>query len=293
MEILKYISGPLIGGIIGYFTNLIAVKMLFYPRREIRVFGHVLPFTPGAIPKGKASLAGAIGHAVADSLLTKDDIETILLSKETEDEIADAVMKHLSVRLSDEICILSGRDSEDYARKKASVSEMISAEIVSSIDIKAIMDEYGTEYMREKIHSKTLGKLVSNERIESIAASISQDLQAIVKERGAEFVQPIVKEKLDSIDSKSVEELLLQTGMHENTLRETVTGAYKGIVGENIDSLMSHLDIASMIAEKINAMPVEELERLIMSVMKRELNTIISLGALIGVLLGLLNIFLK
>ena len=35
-EILRMLSGPLIGAVIGYFTNLIAVKMLFYPKREIR-----------------------------------------------------------------------------------------------------------------------------------------------------------------------------------------------------------------------------------------------------------------
>ena len=59
MEILKYLAGPLIGAVIGYCTNYIAVKMLFYPRKEIRVFGHRLPFTPGAIPKGQQRLAKA------------------------------------------------------------------------------------------------------------------------------------------------------------------------------------------------------------------------------------------
>ena len=29
--ILKYISGPLVGAVIGYFTNYLAVKMLFRP----------------------------------------------------------------------------------------------------------------------------------------------------------------------------------------------------------------------------------------------------------------------
>ena len=45
--ILKTIAGPLIGAAIGYFTNNIAVKMLFYPRREVRLWGHKLPFTTG------------------------------------------------------------------------------------------------------------------------------------------------------------------------------------------------------------------------------------------------------
>ena len=64
MEILRIISGPLIGAAIGYFTNFIAIKMMFYPRREIKIRGHVLPFTPGAIPKGKARLAKAAGKIV-------------------------------------------------------------------------------------------------------------------------------------------------------------------------------------------------------------------------------------
>ena len=78
MMIQEYITGPLVGGIIGCFTNFIAVKMLFYPRKEIRIFGHVLPFTPGAIPKGKPRLAESIGNAVANSLLTRQDIEDII-----------------------------------------------------------------------------------------------------------------------------------------------------------------------------------------------------------------------
>ena len=32
MEYLHYIAGPLIGAVIGYFTNYIAVKMLFHPQ---------------------------------------------------------------------------------------------------------------------------------------------------------------------------------------------------------------------------------------------------------------------
>ena len=35
----KYIVTPIIGAIIGYVTNWIAVKMLFRPRKEVRVFG--------------------------------------------------------------------------------------------------------------------------------------------------------------------------------------------------------------------------------------------------------------
>ena len=58
--------------------------MLFYPKKEIRIFGHKLPFTPGAIPKGKPRLAKAIGNIVAEDLLTEEDIKQKTISAETE-----------------------------------------------------------------------------------------------------------------------------------------------------------------------------------------------------------------
>ncbi|MDD7220544.1 MAG: DUF445 family protein [Clostridia bacterium] len=81
---LEKLAGPVIGALIGYCTNYIAVKMLFYPKIEIRIFGHKLPFTPGAIPKGKPRLAKAIGNIVAEDLLTEEDIKQKMISAETE-----------------------------------------------------------------------------------------------------------------------------------------------------------------------------------------------------------------
>ena len=44
-----------------------------------------------------------------------------------------------------------------------------------------------------------------------------------------------------------------------------------------------------MIEDKINDMKTEELEKVVLTVMKKELDTIVNLGALIGFILGSLN----
>ena len=77
-QILHYIAGPLIGALIGYCTNYIAVKMLFHPNHEVKVLGRTLPFTPGVIPKNNPRLAHAIGETVANVLLTKEDIAGLI-----------------------------------------------------------------------------------------------------------------------------------------------------------------------------------------------------------------------
>ena len=74
---LTYIARPLIGAVIGYITNDIAIRMLFRPRRAKYIFGFRLPFTPGLIPKEKARIAASIGEAVSKNLMNREVLEKL------------------------------------------------------------------------------------------------------------------------------------------------------------------------------------------------------------------------
>lgn len=68
---------PLVGGLIGYFTNDLAITMLFRPYRAIKVWGKALPFTPGLIPRNQGRLAQRISNAIMSSLLTPAELQGI------------------------------------------------------------------------------------------------------------------------------------------------------------------------------------------------------------------------
>ena len=46
----SYLVGPLVGGVIGYITNDVAIRMLFRPHQPKNLFGVHIPLTPGIIP---------------------------------------------------------------------------------------------------------------------------------------------------------------------------------------------------------------------------------------------------
>ncbi len=73
---LPYMLPPLIGAVIGYITNYIAIRMLFRPLLERRLFGVRVPFTPGIIPRRRGELAESIGRMVSTQLLTEDAVRT-------------------------------------------------------------------------------------------------------------------------------------------------------------------------------------------------------------------------
>jgi len=72
-----YVSPPVVGGIIGYFTNDIAIKMLFRPYQAIYIGKQRLPFTPGLIPRNQERLAQKISQTIMGSLLTPTELQNL------------------------------------------------------------------------------------------------------------------------------------------------------------------------------------------------------------------------
>jgi len=113
--LLRYLIPPLIGAVIGFVTNAIAIKMLFRPLKEIRLFGggFPLPFTPGILPRQRHKLADSIGAMVERELLTPQILRERLRSDSVRQSAAQSVAgvteKLLSAPLSDLVARMSGR----------------------------------------------------------------------------------------------------------------------------------------------------------------------------------------
>lgn len=98
--LILLIAPPVLGGIIGYFTNDIAIKMLFRPYRPIYVGGRRLPFTPGLIPANQERLAQRISNAILGSLLTPEELQNIARRLLQPERVQAAIQWLLSLTLT-------------------------------------------------------------------------------------------------------------------------------------------------------------------------------------------------
>lgn len=291
--ILENLSGPIIGAVIGYCTNYIAVKMLFYPRREIRIWGHKLPFTPGAIPKGKPRLAKAVGNIVANTLLTQEDIKEKIFSPEMENAVVEKMSDVLSMDIRSSIGKLfpSGADSEELKKRVADVLAGQILEAVQGMDIGNTIAEEGKKAVKEKTKGTMLEMFLTDDLLASFIQPMGEEIVKFIDENGKDYIEPEILSKMNSLEEKSVLDLCDEMNIERETVHQVLVSVYHTAVTAAGTNIKVQFNIAEMIEEKINNMSVEELEKMVFSVMKKELDTIVNLGALVGGLLGIFNMF--
>ena len=91
-----WIVVPLIGGVIGYVTNWLAVKMIFRPIRPVRVLGIRVQ---GLLGKRQADLARSIGRVVGGHLVQHEDIVRAMRGLDLERMLHEVVEPAMAAKI--------------------------------------------------------------------------------------------------------------------------------------------------------------------------------------------------
>lgn len=296
--ILNYISGPIVGAIIGLFTNYLAVKMLFRPYYPKKIGKWTLPFTPGIIPKRKDALAHAVGLAVGEELFTSDDISKMLTAPETEDKIINEIKTSISSygsRSIDDI-VSSFCDEVTASSFKDKLAFVITEKLISAtskMNIGEIIAQRGKEAILEKKASMgMLGIFLSDGVVDPLLGEVKDKVMLFLDEDGIETALPTVRDEVELIASTPIENQIDLSKIDSEKLDGAIRALYRSAVSKAVECATSSIDIAGIVESKINEMSIKELEALCLKVMKKELNAIVYLGGIIGLIMGIINIFI-
>jgi len=157
---MKFFIGSLVGAVIGYITNWLAIKMLFKPHKEIRIFNFKVPFTPGLIPKEKARIAKNVGESVGQHILTKETIVKSLCSENMNKQLDSWVgnkvvaMKNSEVTVGKVVKDLLG---DEYCTVMLNTNNNISKLLIDYIneeDVKKGIAKYAYSQLMLKLEAK-------------------------------------------------------------------------------------------------------------------------------------------
>ena len=292
---LRYFLAPLLGGVIGYITNDLAIRMLFRPRREIRIGKWRVPFTPGLIPRQRQRIAASIGSVVSSELLDPATLRQTLLSENVTSALRGRI-DEVFLRWRNEPRSLREKLSEtageETVRHYEETLRVKGADVISE---KLMAADAGGTVMRAAMHSlreKHGFGLLTGLMDDSVTQNLGGRLNRLIAQNAPSFLETEIGRLEDELLDQPVSALYEKYADKAETLKERLMTLYRLTVKQKLTEALSAVNIEQMVTDKINAFSAEELEALILSVMKKELRAIVLLGALLGALMGFLNLLI-
>lgn len=290
---------PLIGAGIGYVTNWIAVKMMFRPLKPVKIGKWNLPFTPGIIPKNKERIAKSIGNSVSDYLLTEDVLSQNLLSDEAKKKIKNKINKILNELTENDETVENNLckvlDNSFYTKSTQYINERLTENIVRAIkeaNISKLIAKQIEISATEKLKGSMLGMFGGNSLVVKISEESEKRINDYIDENGNELVSNIVNNEIEKVSNTQVSTVMLKVSEAEIDIIQIVLNIYEKIILEKLADMLKVVNISKVVTDNINSMDMLELEKIILNIMKKELNALVNLGAIIGFVLGLLNLLI-
>lgn len=289
--------GTITGAIIGGITNGIAIKMLFRPLNPVKIGRFTLPFTPGVIPKEKVRIANKIGEVISKELLNEEVLRTWLLKEEICREIESAIEDYLKEQLMNEKTLHEvlkeniGEQRSIYflCEVEENVTYKLYSKVVSMELGKIVVEKIQVAF-KEGSFGSLLGPmsfLINDGLVESIANKIEPVISKFIMEEGEGIIRKAVEEESQNILDTQVKELVEKVQTYDELIKCTVLNGYKKLVENHLTRILKSLNIAQIVEERILSLDMLEIEQIILSIMKKELNAIIWFGVLLGAIMGI------
>jgi uncharacterized membrane protein YheB (UPF0754 family) len=164
---------PLISAFIGWFTNWIAIKMLFHPRQPKKMLGITIQ---GIFPKRQQLFAEKLGKLVSNELLSYADIATKITHPDNLKSIMPLVDTHiedfLRKQLPEQMPIISMFIGDSTIRELKSVF-MIKLEELFPVIMQSYMHTLQDQLNLEAIVTEKVAGF-SSDKMEQILMSIMQ-----------------------------------------------------------------------------------------------------------------------
>lgn len=288
---LEFFIGPLVGGLIGYITNGIAIKMLFRPLKPLYLFGKRIPFTQGIIPKERDRIAHRIGEVVGRELINQETLKENLLSQEMYTKIERGIEEWFITQKQSKKTVRQMLYEASSPKVIDELSDTLK-EKVTDLSYKKIVELNIASSLSESACKELKGQLgmfamfMNDSIIESAKGKIEELIHNMIHEKAEDMIYEVIDREGDILLDTSVETIAGNVEAYLPKIKYILLKQYKAVIENQLTTMLVSIDIEKIVEDKIKAFDMLELEKLILDIMDKELRAIVWFGAVLGVVMG-------
>ena len=232
--------------------------------------------------------------------MNREVLEKSLLSDEMLTKIGDAIDEFVTTQSANNETIEEfarhylPQEDIDAMRENATdgIVRMITSKLQDS-KLGESIARMATQHVMEKTRKSVAGRFGADMLLQPIAQLVegilAKHINEILHNNSRQMVENLVAEESTKLTGMTMRSLM--TG-HDEQVKQAKNGilnAYRVIITEHLPRILQDIDISTIIEQRINDMDMDEAEAIILDVMKKELRAIVWLGALLGSIMGTLN----
>ena len=257
---LQFFAPPLIGALIGFVTNVIAIKMLFRPLKEYRIFGIRIPFTPGILPRQRHKLAISIGSMVERELFTPEILRQRLAQDDVRIKFLESISRFTGNILESPAGKFFGEAADSDTEVlinalKDSVFRSPAAALFTQAVVKRICGEAGTRY------TDAVSSLIGFLQQEDITKKLEIQGQRLITEilLGLNLLQRFlvsagqyekkIREQMPDIIAKLIKQAEAQ--LKSTDTRAKALAFFDNFIAKNAGSVMNSSEVLLLIKNAV------------------------------------------
>jgi len=306
--LLLLLVPPIAGAVIGFVTNVVAIRMLFRPLREIRVLGIRLPFTPGILPRQRGRLAQSIGAMVERELITPEILRERLSRNDVREKIKEALSlftenifdKTPSELLAGSEFLPPEKISSALEKLYPSMTSVI-VNFLSRGEIRRELESKGRVFLRNVLLKLNVFQrfflsagqydLTLEQRMPEIIDDLISNAQEMLNDdRVKRTLTGAVVSSIGSAaggQGSKISVLLNVSDGDKKKLDDFLFDKLMSAADGQIESILTSVNVKALVSDRIDSLDMLRVERIILDVMADQFKWIDIFGGILGFMIGL------
>jgi uncharacterized membrane protein YheB (UPF0754 family) len=189
-QLFFWLIPPIVGAIIGYVTNAVAIKMLFRPLKAYYIGALRVPFTPGILPRQRHKLADSIGSMVERELLTPEILRERISREDVKAGITASIAAYTAMLLNKPLSTVKTIQADNpFSRlfREFFSSSAFDSFVDSLID--SILSYIDTN---SDLQNKSIKDILGSEHVNNLQAQLEKLLETQMQARAKSITAVVI-----------------------------------------------------------------------------------------------------